>query len=67
VAERGAVMADCGNSDSPRHCEKRAGITHKFIDMNEIAGRIIAHYERHARDWDADRNAGVESWKILLF
>ena len=27
--------------------------------MNELADRIIGHYERHARDWDADRrNAG---------
>lgn len=27
--------------------------------VNELADRIIDHYERHARDWDADRrNAG---------
>jgi trans-aconitate methyltransferase len=27
--------------------------------VNELADRIIGHYERHARDWDADRrNAG---------
>jgi hypothetical protein len=23
----------------------------------ELAGRIIGHYERHARNWDADRRA----------
>jgi SAM-dependent methyltransferase len=23
--------------------------------VNELADRIISHYERHARDWDADR------------
>jgi trans-aconitate methyltransferase len=23
--------------------------------MNDLAGRIIGHYERHAADWDADR------------
>jgi SAM-dependent methyltransferase len=30
--------------------------------MNELADRIIDHYERHARDWDADRNRSVNSW-----
>jgi SAM-dependent methyltransferase len=30
--------------------------------MKETAGRIMEHYERHARDWDADRNRYVESW-----
>ena len=25
--------------------------------MNELADRIIDHYERHAREWDADRRA----------
>jgi SAM-dependent methyltransferase len=30
--------------------------------MNEMADRIIAYYERYARDWDADRNAGVQAW-----
>lgn len=23
--------------------------------MNDLAGHIIGHYERHAREWDADR------------
>ncbi len=27
--------------------------------MKEMADRIIDHYERHARDWDADRNCYV--------
>jgi hypothetical protein len=27
--------------------------------VNELSDRIISHYERHARDWDAERrNAG---------
>jgi len=30
--------------------------------MKEMAGRIIAHYERHARDWDIDRNRNIEPW-----
>jgi SAM-dependent methyltransferase len=30
--------------------------------MKEIADRIAAHYERHALDWDADRNRYVEPW-----
>lgn len=30
--------------------------------MNEIADRIIDHYERHARDWDADRNREPGAW-----
>jgi SAM-dependent methyltransferase len=30
--------------------------------MKEMAARIIAHYERHARDWDADRNRYVDPW-----
>jgi SAM-dependent methyltransferase len=30
--------------------------------MKDMAGRIIEHYERHARDWDADRNRYVETW-----
>ncbi len=30
--------------------------------MKELADRIIDHYERHARDWDADRNRHVGSW-----
>ena len=30
--------------------------------MKEFAARIMAHYERHARDWDADRNRHVEPW-----
>jgi hypothetical protein len=30
--------------------------------MKERADRIIEHYERHARDWDADRNRHVEPW-----
>ena len=27
-----------------------------------MADRIIDHYERHARDWDADRNLYVNPW-----
>ena len=27
-----------------------------------MADRIIDHYERHARDWDADRNRYVDQW-----
>jgi SAM-dependent methyltransferase len=30
--------------------------------MRNIAERIIDHYERHARDWDADRNLHVSPW-----
>lgn len=30
--------------------------------MEELAYRIIAHYERHALDWDADRNLYVDRW-----
>jgi SAM-dependent methyltransferase len=30
--------------------------------MNDTADRIIDHYERHARDWDADRNLHVNPW-----
>jgi ubiquinone/menaquinone biosynthesis C-methylase UbiE len=30
--------------------------------MKEMADRIIEHYERHARDWDADRNRYIEPW-----
>ena len=30
--------------------------------MKEMADRITAHYERHARDWDADRNRDTEPW-----
>jgi SAM-dependent methyltransferase len=30
--------------------------------MKEMADRIIDHYERHARDWDADRNRYVDPW-----
>ena len=30
--------------------------------MERMADRIIDHYERHARDWDADRNLDVNSW-----
>jgi trans-aconitate methyltransferase len=30
--------------------------------MKKIADRIIDHYERHARDWDADRNRYVDPW-----
>ena len=30
--------------------------------MKEMADRIIEHYERHARDWDADRNRYGEPW-----
>jgi len=31
-------------------------------NMNDIAKRIIDHYERHARAWDADRNLHVSPW-----
>jgi SAM-dependent methyltransferase len=30
--------------------------------MREMAGRIIEHYERHAREWDADRNLHISPW-----
>jgi len=30
--------------------------------MQELADRIIEHYERHALDWDADRNLYVNPW-----
>ncbi len=30
--------------------------------MNELAAGIIAHYDRHARAWDGDRNRGGEMW-----
>jgi SAM-dependent methyltransferase len=30
--------------------------------MKEMADRIIDHYERHAREWDADRNCYVDPW-----
>jgi SAM-dependent methyltransferase len=30
--------------------------------MKKIADRIIDHYERHARDWDADGNRYVDPW-----
>jgi SAM-dependent methyltransferase len=30
--------------------------------MKEMADRIIDHYERHARDWDADRNRYADPW-----
>jgi SAM-dependent methyltransferase len=30
--------------------------------MEEMAARIIYHYERHARDWDADRNHYGDPW-----
>lgn len=30
--------------------------------MKEMADRIIEHYERHARDWDTDRNRNIEPW-----
>jgi len=30
--------------------------------MKEMANRIIDHYERHARDWDADRNRYIDPW-----
>ena len=29
---------------------------------HEAAGRIAAHYERHARAWDADRNRQAGDW-----
>ena len=30
--------------------------------MKEMADRIIDHYERHACDWDADRNRCIDPW-----
>src|SRR5580658_2924023 len=30
--------------------------------MKEMADRIIDHYERHAREWDAERNRYVTPW-----
>ena len=30
--------------------------------MDELADRIIGHYERHALEWDADRNSCVDPW-----
>ena len=30
--------------------------------MNEIADLVINHYERHALDWDADRNRCIDPW-----
>ena len=30
--------------------------------MKELADRTIDHYERHAHDWDADRNRHVGLW-----
>jgi cyclopropane fatty-acyl-phospholipid synthase-like methyltransferase len=30
--------------------------------MQELADRIIEHYERHALDWDADRNLYINPW-----
>jgi hypothetical protein len=32
------------------------------LNMKDMADRIIDHYERHARDWDADRNLHVSPW-----
>ena len=30
--------------------------------MKDTADRVIDHYERHAREWDADRNRYVDPW-----
>ncbi len=30
--------------------------------MKELANLIVGHYERHARDWDADRNRSLDLW-----
>lgn len=30
--------------------------------VKAMAERIVDHYERHARDWDADRNRNVSPW-----
>jgi SAM-dependent methyltransferase len=30
--------------------------------MKEMADRVIEHYERHARAWDADRNRYADPW-----
>jgi SAM-dependent methyltransferase len=32
------------------------------LNMQNMADRIIDHYERHARDWDNDRNLHVSPW-----
>jgi SAM-dependent methyltransferase len=32
--------------------------------MTDFADRIIGHYERHARDWDADRQNGAWNDKV---
>jgi SAM-dependent methyltransferase len=31
-------------------------------NMKDMADRVIDHYERHAREWDADRNRYVDPW-----
>jgi ubiquinone/menaquinone biosynthesis C-methylase UbiE len=30
--------------------------------MKELANRIIEHYERHAHDWDTERNRHIGGW-----
>jgi hypothetical protein len=30
--------------------------------MQELADRIIDHYERHVLDWDVDRNLSANPW-----
>jgi SAM-dependent methyltransferase len=30
--------------------------------MHELADTIIDHYERHAQDWDTDRNRHIDPW-----
>ncbi len=34
--------------------------------MTKLSHRIIAHYERHARAWDADRQAGTGTDRVWL-
>ena len=34
--------------------------------MTKLSDRIIAHYERHARAWDADRQAGTGTDQVWL-
>jgi SAM-dependent methyltransferase len=30
--------------------------------MQDLADRIVDHYERHAMDWDTDRNLWIDPW-----
>jgi SAM-dependent methyltransferase len=52
---------ELGDTDAvgPLHHRRYSGYR---WTMKEMADRIINHYERHARDWDADRNLQVSTW-----